>query len=90
MFIMSANCAGIVGGQLFRSDDLPFYHRGWSIAVAFMAFGVACVILLICMYAFANARLWRNGTAYTDSAEKNQAASPDSGDEAPRKKLYNF
>ncbi len=90
MFIMSANCAGIVGGQLFRSDDLPYYHRGWSIAVAFMAFGVACVIVLICMYAYANARLRRNGTVFTDSAEKSGVTSPVGEEEVARTMLYNF
>lgn len=89
MFIMSANCAGIVGGQLFRSDDLPYYHRGWSIAVAFMAFGVACVTVLICMYAFINARMRRSGTAYADSAEKNRVAAP-VGENEISPKLYNF
>ncbi|KAH8898031.1 alternative sulfate transporter [Thozetella sp. PMI_491] len=54
IFIMSANCAGIVGGQLFRSDDLPYYHRGWNIAVAFMAMSVICVIVLIALYAYSN------------------------------------
>ena len=57
MFIMAANCAGIVGGQLFRADDKPFYHRGWTIAVAFMAFSVAVVSVLLALYAVANKRL---------------------------------
>ena len=88
---MAANCAGIVGGQLFRSDDLPFYHRGWSIAVAFMAFGVACVASLICMYAYANARLRRNGAAFVDHGDKNSGsvASPVGEGEVPTR-LYNF
>jgi len=85
---MSANCAGIVGGQLFRSDDLPFYHRGWSIAVAFMAFGVACVITLIALYAAANARLRRSGVVREsdEPVEKTGGAQ----DDVPQRKLYNY
>lgn len=61
-FIMSANVAGIVGGQLFRQDDLPFYHRGWAIAVAFVAFATACVIFLILTYAWSNKKIKHTGT----------------------------
>ncbi|KAH7041593.1 alternative sulfate transporter [Microdochium trichocladiopsis] len=57
LFIMAANCAGIVGGQLFRSDDLPFYHRGWSIIAAFMSLGLICVGTLVAMYHFLNRKI---------------------------------
>jgi len=86
---MSANCAGIVGGQLFRADDLPFYHRGWSIAVAFMAFGVACVIALIALYAAANARLWRSGVVRRVDQPSEKTSSVVESEELGRK-LYNF
>jgi hypothetical protein len=47
MFIMAANCAGIVGGQLFRSDDLPYYHKGWSIIAALMSLALVLVNVLL-------------------------------------------
>lgn len=85
---MSANVAGIVGGQLFRSDDLPFYHRGWTIAVAFMAFGVACVIAQIGLYAFANTRV-RQGAASKANGTTAEKSAQGSSDEAEIK-LYNY
>lgn len=39
---MGANIGGIYGAQLFRADDRPRYRRGFSIASAIVAFGVAC------------------------------------------------
>lgn len=85
---MSANLAGIVGGQLFRSDDLPFYHRGWTIAVAFMAFAVVCVIVLVSLYAWLNQKLQRNSshsTARVGTEKKTSDAS-----EEGAVKLYNY
>lgn len=54
MFGMAANCAGIVGGQLFRSDDLPYYHRGWTIIICFLSLGLGLVIFSIVQYGFTN------------------------------------
>ncbi|KAJ9156231.1 Alternative sulfate transporter [Pleurostoma richardsiae] len=96
MFIMAANCAGIVGGQLFRSDDLPFYHRGWTIAVAFMAFSLLLVICLVCMYAYSNVQIKRSSNMTDNgarSSEKCENSGPEEGlDVEPRPKilLYNF
>lgn len=81
---MAANCAGIVGGQLFRSDDLPFYHRGWTIAVAFMAFAVAVVLVLLALYAVANARIKKRAGMDGRSAEKGGQPAPSAV------KLYNY
>jgi len=88
MFIMAANCAGIVGGQLFRSDDLPFYHRGWTIAVSFMAFALVMVIGLVIMYAVSNIRIKRTiGASETKDEEgvKNGCESA-----SPKIQLYNY
>jgi hypothetical protein len=43
--IMGANIGGIYGAQLFRQDDRPHYRRGFSIACAIVALGVACAVL---------------------------------------------
>ncbi|CAK7235487.1 hypothetical protein SBRCBS47491_009309 [Sporothrix bragantina] len=87
LFIMAANCAGIVGGQLFRSDDLPYYHRGWTIAVAFMAFSVAVVLVLIGLYALANARIKKQAGINEGSATVDKDGNPVA---SPSVKLYNF
>jgi hypothetical protein len=42
--IMGANIGGIYGAQLLRADDRPRYRRGFSIACAIVAFGVACAV----------------------------------------------
>jgi hypothetical protein len=41
---MGANIAGIYGAQIFRADDRPLYQRGFSIAIAVLAFGLALAI----------------------------------------------
>lgn len=87
LFIMAANCAGIVGGQLFRSDDKPYYHRGWSIAVAFMVFSFAVVALLLVLYALANRRIRKQ--AGVD--ERNARIDRDGHlVDLPAVKLYNY
>ncbi|KAJ4251872.1 hypothetical protein NW762_011169 [Fusarium torreyae] len=60
---MAANCAGIVGGQLFRSDDLPYYHRGWSVIVGLMSAALLSASILFVLYWRANVSLKKIGTA---------------------------
>ena len=45
MVIMGANTAGIYGVQIFRPDDKPKYRRGFSIAIAILAFGPVLAVL---------------------------------------------
>lgn len=85
LFIMAANCAGIVGGQLFRSDDLPYYHRGWTIAVAFMAFSVAVTLALLALYATANRRIKKEADQSGTLVDKDGQPVA-----SPAVKLYNF
>ncbi|EEY21879.1 alternative sulfate transporter [Verticillium alfalfae VaMs.102] len=85
-FIMSANVAGLIGAQLFRADDRPFYHRGWTIAVVFMALSVACVLLLIALYHRANKK-------YFGKVQSSEAGSEEArpiGDELIVSKPYNY
>lgn len=42
--IMGANIAGIYGAQIFRADDKPKYRRGFSIACAVLAVGLALAV----------------------------------------------
>lgn len=69
MFIMAANCAGIVGGQLFRSDDLPYYHRGWTIIAVLMSIALSAVISLLIFYWQANKHLTSGGNVIDQSAD---------------------
>lgn len=41
---MGANIAGIYGAQIFRSDDKPLYRRGFSVACAVLAVGLAIAV----------------------------------------------
>lgn len=63
--IMAANCSGLIGKQLFRSEDAPLYPRGFTILVGL--FGAAFVLSLIAnvQYYFLNGRkLARAGLPY--------------------------
>ena len=55
---MGANIAGIYGAQIFRSDDKPFYRRGFSIAIAVLAAG-----LLLAIVRYIDDRIRRKRTA---------------------------
>jgi hypothetical protein len=58
---MAANCAGIIGAQLFRADDRPYYDRGWSIIAGLISFTLALVVAAIIMYYRSNARIRKTG-----------------------------
>lgn len=92
MFIMAANSAGIVGGQLFRSDDLPYYHRGWSIIAAFMSFALILVISLLIIYNRLNARTRKQyGIGKEEPGDAGafmEQGGPESG--VIRRKVFNY
>lgn len=53
--IMGANMAGIVGAQIFRSDDNPpYYPRGWNVILALVATAVAATIISNLQYVILN------------------------------------
>lgn len=63
--IMSANCAGLIGSQLFRADDAPFYPRGWTVIVALSAVAVVCSVIANLQYYLGNDRkLQRSGLRF--------------------------
>ena len=70
MFGMAANCGGLVGAQLFRSDDKPYYHRGWTIIASFASFSLVLVSILIVQYALSNK--WKRGLASDKAQVENQ------------------
>ncbi|KAF4973355.1 hypothetical protein FSARC_333 [Fusarium sarcochroum] len=64
--IMAANCSGIVGKQLFRSEDAPHYPQGFTIIVGLTAAGVVLSSIANLQYYFSNGRkLTRTGLKYT-------------------------
>ncbi|PSN69523.1 alternative sulfate transporter [Corynespora cassiicola Philippines] len=59
--IMSANTSGIIGSQLFQSQDGPLYPIGWSVVVAFLSLGLVCLSVANAQYWLLNRRLRRGG-----------------------------
>ncbi|KAH7035989.1 alternative sulfate transporter [Microdochium trichocladiopsis] len=76
--IMGANIAGIYGAQIFRRDDSPLYRRGFSVACAVLAFGLAVAI-----FRFVDdvIRRRRNKGAI-DAGDQHSAGSQSQDDEA--------
>lgn len=78
---MSANTAGIIGGQLFRSDDLPYYHRGWTVIVCLMSLTLSLAIFLLVLYFFSNRKIKKENKNLleqpsSDTTIKNNSAGP--------------
>ncbi|KAJ4248370.1 hypothetical protein NW762_012700 [Fusarium torreyae] len=64
--IMAANCSGIVGKQLFRSEDAPHYPQGFTIIVGLTAAGLVLSSIANLQYYFSNGKkLTRTGLKYT-------------------------
>ncbi|KAK7419658.1 hypothetical protein QQX98_003249 [Neonectria punicea] len=56
IYIMMANCSGIVGGQLFRQADGPLYRTGWTVSVALLSTTVVAGIFANWQYSWLNRR----------------------------------
>lgn len=61
IFIMSANCSGIVGSQLFQQEDKPLYRVGWTVAVALVPFSLLLSLWANVQYRLFNRRLAKQG-----------------------------
>jgi hypothetical protein len=85
---MSANCAGIVGAQLFRSDDLPCYNRGWSVIAALMSLTLTLVIVLLGWYHWLNSQMKKHSKIGVVAHA--QAIDTPSGATQGMPKLYNY
>jgi MFS transporter, ACS family, DAL5 transporter family protein len=57
MFIMSANCSGIVGSQLFQAKDAPHYRTGWTAIVALISVAIALATFNVVQYWLSNKKL---------------------------------
>ncbi|KAM0541665.1 hypothetical protein ACHAPJ_013140 [Fusarium lateritium] len=63
--IMAANCSGLVGSQIFRSEDLPIYRRGWTVIACLSSAAVFFSLWANLQYYLGNGRkLRRSGLPY--------------------------
>ncbi|KAI9730566.1 MAG: hypothetical protein M1834_005807 [Cirrosporium novae-zelandiae] len=58
LFIMAANVAGIIGGEIFEASDAPHYRKGWTTIVCLNSAGVVICLYTIGQYIVLN-RLYR-------------------------------
>ncbi|KAF2139309.1 uncharacterized protein K452DRAFT_352577 [Aplosporella prunicola CBS 121167] len=59
LFIMAANCAAIIGSQLFQAEDKPLYRKGWSAIVGLTSAGLVFATLANAQYRLLNKRMKR-------------------------------
>ncbi|KAL9949020.1 hypothetical protein ACHAQF_006950 [Verticillium nonalfalfae] len=59
LHIMAANCSGIIGKQLFRSEDAPLYKTGFSVITGLSAAALVLSIVANVQYYFLNDRQLR-------------------------------
>jgi hypothetical protein len=62
--IMSANTAGIVGGQLFQAHDAPLYKTGWTVGVVLISVSLIAATIANVQYRLLNRRLKPGQAAY--------------------------
>ncbi|KAF2100223.1 alternative sulfate transporter [Rhizodiscina lignyota] len=61
IFIMSANCSGIIGSQLFQQADAPLYRTGWTVIISLISVALLCTIWANVQYRLFNRRLDAEG-----------------------------
>ncbi|KAL9096526.1 MAG: hypothetical protein Q9165_001523 [Trypethelium subeluteriae] len=61
VFIMSANCSGIIGSQLFQQSDGPLYRTGWTVIIAVASVALFFTIWANVQYVLLNRRLRSKG-----------------------------
>ncbi|KAF5622579.1 alternative sulfate transporter [Fusarium tjaetaba] len=66
LYIMAANCAGLIGPQLFRSADRPYYVVGWTVIISLLSFSLLCCILANIIYRALNNRLDKKSSSRLD------------------------
>jgi len=59
LFVMAANCGGIIGGQLFQAGDAPHYKTGWTAIVCLLSVAIAASIFANVQYRVSNRKLAR-------------------------------
>lgn len=59
--VMCANLAGIIGSQLFQSQDAPYYPHGWNAIAGCVAVALFFSWVANAQYFFLNRRLRKKG-----------------------------
>lgn len=54
VFIMSANTSGIIGSQLFPSQDAPLYRTGWVAILALVTITLVFAVIANLQYYILN------------------------------------
>ncbi|KAH8649888.1 alternative sulfate transporter [Xylariales sp. PMI_506] len=72
LFVMAANASGIIGGQLLRSDDAPYYHRGFTIITVFISITVVLAGIAVLQYVYLNKKVAK----LTAEVEHQRATQP--------------
>ena len=64
---MAANCAGIAGSQIFRTEDAPKYIRGLTTIIGLAAGGWILIVLQMVWYRFKSNNLENSGAKSLES-----------------------
>jgi hypothetical protein len=57
---MAANSGALVGSQLLRGDDAPFYRRGFKVCVCLVSLGLLAAISQHLQYRLSNLRVQKH------------------------------
>ena len=85
---MAINASLIAGAQTFRSDDRPFYHRGWTIIVGVLSLGVVSVCTLLLLYIMSNRKIAHRVRTLGPGVHEDGYATEEVT--IPSKETYNF
>ncbi|KAG9254867.1 alternative sulfate transporter [Emericellopsis atlantica] len=61
IFVMSANCAGIVASQIFQAEDAPQYRTAWTVVLSLSSVGLVACCLTNLQYWLLNRRNRKTG-----------------------------
>lgn len=61
IFVMSANCAGIVASQIFQANDAPQYRTAWTVVLSLSTVGLTACFLTNLQYWWLNRRNLKRG-----------------------------
>lgn len=79
MFVMAANCGGIIGGQLFQASDAPHYTKGWTAIVGLLSASIAASLFANAQYRLTNRKLAKAEATGTIDEKAEGQALPDHG-----------
>ena len=76
MVIMAANGGGLIGAQIFRTEDAPLYRRAFTIVVSLAVGCMALILSQLGWYIYSNWRIdKRNPTERREARLENGVVS---------------